>query len=130
MALITVKGKKTGRKDCRGYGATAAKGLINANEAVMLENIFKLFANTTRLRLLHSLVLNTEMAVLELSKNIKMKPQTVSNQLRMMAHMGIIGVRRDGNRRFYKILDPCVKVLLERGICLNRDSEKRKAGLQ
>ena len=80
--------------------------------------LFKVFANDTRLRLLHALVRNDELCVGELADAVEMKPQAVSNQLQRLVDRSIIGSRRDGINIFYRIIDPCVSVLLERGLCL------------
>ena len=92
--------------------------LINLEEAGDLMNLFKVFANDTRLRLLHALVREGEVRVNDLAKLVDMKPQAVSNQLQRLVDRGILGSRRDGINIFYRIIDPCVPVLLERGLCL------------
>ena len=89
--------------------------------------MFKVFANDTRLRLLHALVRNTEMCVTELASAAGMKPQAVSNQLQRLLDRGIVGSRRNGNNIHYWIADPCVPILLERGICLMECSENRRS---
>jgi len=80
--------------------------------------LFKVFANDTRLRLLHALVREGELCVTELAEAVGMKPQAVSNQLQRLVDRGILSVRREGINMCYRIEDPCVPVLLERGICL------------
>ena len=80
--------------------------------------MFKVFASDTRLRLLHALVRNTEMCVTELAGATGMKPQAVSNQLQRLLDRGFVGSRRNGNNVLYWIADPCVHILLERGMCL------------
>ena len=87
--------------------------------------MFKVFANDTRLRLLHALLRSTEMCVMELASATSMKPQAVSNQLQRLLDRGIVGSRRNGNHVYYSIADPCVPILLERGICLIECTESR-----
>ena len=87
--------------------------------------MFKVFASDTRLRLLHTLVRNTEMCVTDLAGATGMKPQAVSNQLQRLLDRGIVGSRRNGNKTHYWITDPCVPVLLERGICLIECTQDR-----
>ena len=80
--------------------------------------LFKVFSNDTRLRLLHALVREEELCVGDLAEAVGMKPQAVSNQLQRLVDRGIVGSRRNGINMNYRIIDPCVAVLLERGLCL------------
>ena len=92
--------------------------LIDLDQAADLMRLFKVFANDTRLRLLHVLVREGEVRVSDLAERVAMKPQAVSNQLQRLVDRGILGSRREGNSILYRIVDPCVPVLLERGLCL------------
>jgi DNA-binding transcriptional ArsR family regulator len=92
--------------------------LIGREQAEDLMRLFKVFANDTRLRLLHALVRESEVCVTDLAAAVEMKPQAVSNQLQRLVDRGILGSRREGNNIFYRVVDPCVPVLLERGLCL------------
>ena len=87
-----------------------------------MEELFKVLANDTRLRLLHALAREKELCVLELARRIGMKPQAVSNQLQRLANKRIVAARRDGLQIFYRIVDPFVTELLDRGLCLLEDS--------
>ena len=92
--------------------------LLSAGQARQLEALFKTFANDTRLRLLHALTREGELCVTDLADALAMKPQAVSNQLQRLSDRGIVASRRNGNNVYYRIADPCVPVLLERGLCL------------
>ena len=92
--------------------------LLKPEQATELMRLFKIFANDTRLRLLHALVREEEMRVGDLAEAVGMKPQAVSNQLQRLVDRGILGSRRNGTNIYYRIIDPCVPVLLERGLCL------------
>lgn len=92
--------------------------VLSVHQADRLAELFKNFSNTTRLRLLHALVRDGEICVTELARVVGMKPQAVSNQLQRLVDRGILTSRRGGNNVLYRIVDPCVRVLLERGLCL------------
>ena len=92
--------------------------LLTSDQASGLAHLFKTFANPTRLRLLHALVRAGELCVTELADTVEMKPQAVSNQLQRLVDRGILAARREGNNVYYQVVDPCVQVLLERGLCL------------
>jgi len=59
-----------------------------------------------------------ELCVSDLAGAVEMKPQAVSNQLQRLVDRGIVGSRRSGINMYYRVIDPCVSVLLERGLCL------------
>ena len=80
--------------------------LINGDQAAALMRLFKVFANDTRLRLLHALVREEELCVSELAESVGMKPQAVSNQLQRLVDRGIVGSRRNGINIYYRIIDP------------------------
>jgi DNA-binding transcriptional ArsR family regulator len=92
--------------------------LLSDDQAAALMRLFKVFASDTRLRLLHALVRDEELCVSEMAEEVGMKPQAVSNQLQRLVDRGILGTRRSGSNIYYRVVDPCVPVLLERGVCL------------
>lgn len=94
------------------------RALLTDGQADGLAVLFKTFSNGSRLRLLHALVRAGELCVTDLAKAAGMKPQAVSNQLQRLVDRGIVGSRRERSNVFYRILDPCVPVLLDCGLCL------------
>ncbi len=91
-----------------------------------VEALFEVLANDTRLKLLHQIARADEICTSDLATAVGMKPQAVSNQLKRLHDKGIVGSRRDRNNVFYRIVDNCVIVLLERAICLVEESERRR----
>jgi ArsR family transcriptional regulator, lead/cadmium/zinc/bismuth-responsive transcriptional repressor len=92
--------------------------LLSPIQAGGLAAVFKVLANDTRLRLLHALVRADELCVTDLAASLGMKPQAVSNQLQRLSDLGIIAARRDGNSIHYRVIDACVRSLLDQGLCL------------
>ncbi len=101
--------------------------LLSSEQALELVALFKVLANDTRLRLLHALVRQGEMGVMELAEALSMKPQAVSNQLQLLVARGILGSKRKGINIYYRIVDPCVISLLDHGLCLSEDAKARMA---
>ena len=101
------------------------RALLSSEQAIALAAVFKILANDTRLRLLHALVREGEMGVMELADLLAMKLQAISNQLNRLADRGILGYRRNGNNIYYRIVDPCVIELLDHGLCLSEDAKAR-----
>lgn len=102
-----------------------SRALLTGRQAVALEASFKTLANATRLRILHALVRASELCVGELAETLGMKPQAVSNQLQRLSDRGIVEPRRNGVQIHYRIVDPCVVSLLDRGWCLTEDTDGR-----
>ena len=98
--------------------------LLSPIQAGGLAAVFKVLANDTRLRLLHALVRADEICV-TLAASIGMKPQAVSNQLQRLSDLGIIDSRREGNNIHYRLVDLCVRSMLDQGLCLMEESTSR-----
>lgn len=101
-----------------GRPELAARALIGTTEASRLEGVFKVLASDTRLRLLHALVRAEQICVSDLAAAVGLRPQAVSNQLQRLVDRGIVTARRDGNRIWYRVTDPCVVQLLDLAWCL------------
>lgn len=99
--------------------------LLSTTQAGALSEVFKILANDTRLRLLHALVRGGEMRVTELAEALSMKLQAVSNHLQRLSDAGIVGSRREGKHIAYWLVDPCVRTLLDQGLCLAEDACRR-----
>ena len=96
--------------------------LISIQQAIDIAAIFKVLDNDTRLRLLHALVREGELCVNELSEAIDMKPQAVSNQLQRLVDRNILQSKRNGNQIYYRIVNPCIINLIDRGLCLMEET--------
>jgi len=97
---------------------------ISSERASALEDLFKILANDTRLKLLHTLARVEEMCVCDLAAAVDMTPQAISNQLQRLSDRGIVATRRGGNMIYYRVVDQCVIGLLQKAMCLLGDSEK------
>jgi DNA-binding transcriptional ArsR family regulator len=97
--------------------------LLSPIQAGGLASVFKVLANDTRLRLLHSLIRSGELCVGDLAETLAMKPQAVSNQLQRLSDLGVLASRREGTSIFYRVADPCVMTLLDQGLCLMEDAD-------
>jgi DNA-binding transcriptional ArsR family regulator len=118
VLFMAAKTKKRKQIKFPPQPAIEDRPLISDQQAAALTRLFKVFSNDTRLRLLHALVREEELCVSELGEAVGMKPQAVSNQLQRLVDRGIVGSRRNGVNMYYRVIDPCVSVLLERGLCL------------
>lgn len=105
-----------------------ARPLMSPIQAGGLAAVFKVLANDTRLRILHALVRADELCVTELADEVGMKPQAVSNQLQRLCSLGIIQSRRASVNVHYRVVDWCVRSLLDQGLCLTEEATRRGLG--
>jgi DNA-binding transcriptional ArsR family regulator len=122
---MPVKKKAAPIECCPPKAAIFKRPLIASSQASELSDVFKVLANDTRLRLLHALIRAGEICVTDLAQTVGMTPQAVSNQLQRLVDRSIISSRRAGNQIFYRVVDPCIADLLDRGVCLLEDSQTR-----
>ncbi len=118
---------------CSPKPSLKERPLLSPIQAGGLAAVFKVLANDTRLRLLHALVRADELCVTDLAASLGMKPQAVSNQLQRLSDLGIVESRRDGTSIYYRLVDLCVRSLLDQGLCLmeevsDRSQERARAG--
>lgn len=99
---------------------------LSEEQASELEDLFKILANDTRLRLLHNLAGVEEMCVCDLADAVSMSPQAISNQLQRLLDRGIVATRRSGNMIYYRVVDNCVIDLLKKAQCLLSDSDQSR----
>ena len=114
--------------DCCSKPDLKERSLLTPIQAGGLAAVFKVLANDTRLRLLHALVRADELCVTDLAASLGMKPQAVSNQLQRLSDLGILASRRDGNSIYYRLVDLCVRSLLDQGLCLMEEVSDRDRG--
>jgi DNA-binding transcriptional ArsR family regulator len=107
---------------CTPKAPLSERPLLGLALASELAQVFEVLASDTRLRLLHALVILGDPCMSDLAEAVGMKPQAVSNQLRRLVDLGILGTRRHGTHIHYNIVDPCVIRLMHHGLCLNEET--------
>ena len=115
---------KSLQKCCPVHRTLPEQAKLTPDQAAKLEDLFKILANDTRLRLLHTLARVKEMCVCDLAAAVEMTPQAISNQLQRLSDRCIVATRRSGNMIYYRVMDQCVIGLLQKAMCLLDDSEK------
>ncbi len=110
---------------CPAKASLKQRPPMTSAEAIAMESLFQVLANDTRLRMLHEMARHDEISTTALADVLEMKLQAVSNQLQRLQDKGIVVGRREGNNVHYRIVDNCVVILLERGLCLIEETAKR-----
>ena len=80
-----------------------------------LADLFKIFGDSTRLRIMYALAEN-ERSVNEIAEKIGMEQSTVSHQLRLLRQNKLVCVRREGKQSYYALDDDHVKKIIEMGL--------------
>ena len=79
-------------------------------------DLFKVFADSTRIRILYYLLENKEKSVSEISDNLNMNQSAISHQLKILKTNKLIKNRRDGKTIYYSIYDEHVREVFELGL--------------
>jgi DNA-binding transcriptional ArsR family regulator len=91
------------------------KELPDENLLCDLAELFKIFGDSTRVKILYALV-DTEMNVTDISGFLNMTQPAISQQLRVLKLNGLVKFRRDGKSLIYSLADDHVKTILNIGM--------------
>ncbi|EEX48955.1 MULTISPECIES: ArsR/SmtB family transcription factor [Jonquetella] len=80
-----------------------------------LADLYRMFADTTRVRLLY-LLSQGELSVNELAHRLSMSQSAVSHQLRQLRIAKLVRTRREGRTIYYSLADSHVEALLHVGL--------------
>ena len=80
-----------------------------------IADLFKGFADTTRVRILYELT-RGELCVTDIAQGVELSQSAVSHQLRLLKQMQLIRFRREGKNILYSLADDHVKTILEMGL--------------
>lgn len=83
----------------------------NNEEIENLSNMFKLFADNTRLRIICS-ILNTELCVCDLCELLNLNQSTVSHQLQILRNAKLVKYRREGKQIYYSLQDEHIEQII------------------
>ena len=95
-------------------GTLAGNGLTE-ERFYDLADLFKLFGDSTRLRILLALS-EGSMGVNELSEALSMTPSAISHQLKGLKTGKLVKSRREGKQVIYGLADDHVKTIIAMGI--------------
>ena len=80
-----------------------------------LADFFKVFADSTRIRILYCLM-EGEKCVGDIAETLEMSQTAISHQLRVLKANRIVRYRRDGKQMYYCLADDHVKSILAAGL--------------
>ena len=89
--------------------------LPDENEKSRLAEIFKVFGDLTRIKILYT-VFNSELCVSDISSIINVSQSATSHQLKNLKINGLIKSRREGKEIYYSLCDEHVRDILGKGM--------------
>lgn len=79
-----------------------------------LADLFRLFGDTTRMRILYALS-EEELCVCAISELLGMTQSAISHQLKVLKDSNLVGCRREGKTVFYFLADEHVRRIIDQG---------------
>ena len=80
-----------------------------------LSDLFRLFGDTTRVKILFSLF-ESEMCVCAIAELLGMTQSAISHQLNQLKRSKLVKSRRDGKSVFYSLADDHVRTIVSQGM--------------
>ena len=80
-----------------------------------LAELFKVFGDSTRIRLLFALQ-EKELCVQDIAETLQMTQSAVSHQLKILKRSKLVGNRREGRQIFYYLADDHVRTIISMGL--------------
>lgn len=93
----------------------AQEALPDEEKQYDLAELFAMFADTTRIRILYALF-ESEMCVCDLANLLGMTQSAISHQLALLKRARLVRPRRDGRAVFYSLADSHVRTMLDQGM--------------
>ncbi|MCI7795537.1 MAG: metalloregulator ArsR/SmtB family transcription factor [Lachnospiraceae bacterium] len=80
-----------------------------------LAEFFRVFADSTRIRILYALS-QSELCVCDIASLLGMGQSAISHQLRILKQMRLVKFRRDGKSVLYSLADSHIETILAQGM--------------
>ena len=80
-----------------------------------LAELFGVFGDTTRMKILYALSAN-ELCVCAIAELLKMQQSAISHQLRILKNARLVSGRKEGRTVYYSLADDHVKTMIDQGM--------------
>ena len=87
---------------------------INDDTLYRLADLFKVFGDPTRIRILYALSVE-ELCVQDIADRLSMTQSAISHQLRILKQNKLVKSRREGKSIFYSLADDHVRTIINQG---------------
>ena len=102
------------RNSDRNSDRNSKKNIPDENELFDLAELFKVFGDSTRIRILYALY-DEERRVSDIAESLNMTQSAVSHQLKILRQAKLVGARREGKQIFYGLADEHVHTIIQVG---------------
>lgn len=89
--------------------------LPDEDELYDLAELFKIFGDSTRIRILYVLF-EAEVCVCDLAQALNMTQSAISHQLKILKQSKLVKSRREGKSIFYSLADEHVRAIINQGL--------------
>lgn len=93
---------------------TVRKTLLVDEEIFDLAELFKVFGDSTRIKIINALMMR-ELCVCDIAAITNSTPSAISHQLRVLKQAKLVKYRKDGKSVFYSLDDEHIKEIFEKG---------------
>ena len=90
------------------------KNMPSDNFLCDLGDFFKIFGDTTRIKILYSL-LESELCVCAIAELLKMEQSAISHQLKILKDAKLVSSKRSGKTNIYSLADEHVRLIIAQG---------------
>lgn len=84
----------------------------NEEQIIEMSDVFKLFSDSTRLRIICS-ILNNELCVCDLCELLHLTQSNVSHQLKLLRTAKLVKYRKDGKQVYYSLQDEHIEKIIK-----------------
>ena len=95
--------------------ARAEQDMPDEESLYDLAELFKVFGDTTRIRILYVLF-ESEMCVCDIAELLNMSQSAISHQLRVLKQARLVRNRREGKQIYYSLADDHVRTIIGQGM--------------
>lgn len=85
-------------------------------EIQYMAELFKVFGDATRLKILTVLLESGELCVCDIAQTLNMSQSSISHQLRILKQSRLVKFRRSGKTLFYSLADEHVYTIMNQGL--------------
>jgi DNA-binding transcriptional ArsR family regulator len=89
---------------------------LDADDAQLLAERFKLLGDASRLRMVYALLEVGEVCVSDLARLVEVSESATSHQLRQLRLAGLVRARKQGREVFYRVPDAHVRLILDAAV--------------
>lgn len=87
----------------------------NIEQIMELSDLFKVFADSTRLRIIH-ILFDGPISVGDIAESLGMSQSAISHQLKYLKDSNLVKSERDGKSMFYSLMDDHIKTIFKTGL--------------